>query len=97
MLQETEPSGRTGYAYFLCGWRTRSDIPLTAIPTSLDNNGEPEVTIQIATGRSPLGQHRVRFVIQHSEEYSVIGVRNVADFEIKGGRQISVWPAPTAW
>jgi hypothetical protein len=41
-----------------------------------------------------LGERETRFVFQHSEEYSLIGIRDVADYEIKDGRQISVWPAP---
>ena len=34
-----------------------------------------------------------RFVFQHSAKHSLIKIEDVADFEIRGGRQIRVWPA----
>jgi hypothetical protein len=84
------------HAYELCGWRTRSQIPLTGVPTSPNDGGKPDVIIEVATGRSPLGKRADRFVFHHSAECSVIGIGGVADFEIREGRQICVWPAAEA-
>jgi len=81
------------HAYILCGWNTRSDIPLTSVPTS-DNVGErADIVIQIAAGRSPLATNTGRVVFEHSVQRSLIRVEDVADFEINDGRQICVWPA----
>jgi hypothetical protein len=84
------------HAYKLCGWRTRSEIPLTGVPTSANDRGTPDVIIEVATGRSPLGKSRDRFVFCHSAECSFIGIEGVADFKIRKGRQICVWPAAGA-
>jgi hypothetical protein len=87
---------RPTYAYILCGWHTRSDIPLTSVPTS-DSVGEGvEVHIQIAPGPPPLAKNVGRVVFEHSAQRSLIRVADVADFEIKEGRQICVWPAAGA-
>jgi len=79
----------------LCGWRTHSEIPLTGVPTSVNDSGDLDVIIQVATGHSPLAKSTDRFVFQHSADCSIIGVKDVADFEIRG-RQIRVWPAAGA-
>jgi hypothetical protein len=80
----------------LCGWRTHSEIPLTSVPTAMKEADDCDVTIQIATGHSPVSKTTGRFVFQHSAERSLIGIEDVADFEVTGGRQIRVWPVARA-
>ena len=87
---------RATHAYMLCGWRTHSEIPLTSVPTSVKDDWNLDITIQIATGHSPIAKRVGRFMFQHSAEYSLIGIEDVADFEISEGRQIRVWPAAGA-
>src|SRR5262249_14204826 len=53
-------------------------------------------TIQVAFGPSPLAESTGQLVFQHSAECSLIRIPDVADFEIRGGRQIRVWPAVNA-
>ena len=77
----------------LCGWRTHSEIPLTGVPTSVNDQGNLDVVIEIATGQPPVVKTTGRFVFQHSTECSLIRIQDVADFEIREGRQIRVWPA----
>jgi len=91
-----EFSPRGSYPYILCGWHTHSEIPLSWVPTSANDLGSLDVTIEIATGHSPLSKRDDRFVFQHTTEHSLIGIKDVADFEIRGGRQIRVWPAAGA-
>jgi hypothetical protein len=81
------------HAYLLCGWHTRSEIPLTSVPTSVNSGEGVDVLIQIAPGRSPITKNGLRAIFEHSAERSLIRVEGVADFEIRGGRQIRVWPA----
>src|SRR5262249_55423981 len=74
------------------GWRTRSDIPLTSMPTV--RCGESvDILINIARGESPLAKNARQVVLEHSIECSLIRIGDVADFEVSGGRQIQVWPA----
>jgi hypothetical protein len=80
----------------LCGWRTHSEIPLTGVSTLVDGAGTLDVVIQIATGDSPITKSTNRFVFQHTIKCSLISIKGVADFEIRGGRQIRVWPAAGA-
>jgi hypothetical protein len=80
----------------LCGWRTHSEIPLTGVPTSMKEAEHCDVKIQIAIGHSPVAKSGGRFVFQHSAECSLIGIKDIADFEVRGGRQIRVWPAAGA-
>jgi hypothetical protein len=87
---------RVIHPYVLCGWRTRSEIPLTGVPTSTNNRESLDVVIEIANGRSPITNSAGRFVFQHSAECSLIRIKDIADFEIGEGRQIRVWPAPRA-
>jgi len=89
-------STRATHAYMLCGWRTRSEIPLTGVPTSVHGSESVDVFIQIAPGHSPIAQNGGRGVFEHSAECSLIRMEGVADFEIRGGRQIRVWPAAGA-
>jgi hypothetical protein len=78
-------------SYILCGWRTRSDIPLTGVPESGNRDERVDVVIQTARGESPIAKDMGQFV-GHSLNYSLIRIENVADFEIEGGRKIRVWP-----
>ena len=84
------------HAYVLCGWHTRSDIPLTSVPTSVRGDESVDIVIQIAPGYSPMAKNAGRLVFEHSAQRSLIRVEDVADFEVKGGRQIRVWPAAGA-
>jgi hypothetical protein len=84
------------HSYMLCGWRTRSEIPLTSMPTLVNKTENFDVVIEVAKERSPLAKSTDRFVFQHSLERSLIKIRGVADFEINKGRQIWVWPEPGA-
>ncbi len=81
------------HSYMLCGWRTLSEIPLTGVSPLLNDAGTFDVVIRVATGSSPLAKVNGRFVFQHSADISLIKIEDVADFEIKRGRQIRVWPA----
>jgi len=87
---------RANYLYTLCGWKTRSEIPLTGVTTSLDAGSTVDILIQIAPGHSPIVTKQEGLVIEHSLEYSRIRIEAVADFEVYGGQQISVWPAAGA-
>jgi hypothetical protein len=59
----------------------------------VDDEGNPDVTIEVATGRSPMAKSASRFAFQHTPECSFIRIEGVADFEVRGARQIRVWPA----
>jgi hypothetical protein len=83
------------HSYLLCGWHTRSDILLTGVPKSARIGESVDVVIRIASGDSPVAKSEGRF-IAHSVEYSLIKIENVADFEIRGGREIRVWPTTGA-
>ena len=83
------------HSYTLCGWHTRSDIPLTGAPKSVRDSERADIVVQIAPGESPIAKSTGRF-IEHSVECSLIRIENVADFEIRGGQQIRVWPTAGA-
>jgi hypothetical protein len=89
-------SAAATHTYILCGWRTQSEIPLTSVPTLVNDANNVDVAIHIATGRSPMAKRLGRFSFHHTTERSLIRIENVADFEIKTGRQIRVWPAKGA-
>jgi hypothetical protein len=76
----------------LCGWCTHSEIPLSGVPTLTNDAEKFDISIQVATGHSPIAQSTRGFVFQHTEECSLIRIEGVADFEIAAGRQIRVWP-----
>jgi hypothetical protein len=80
----------------LCGWQTRSDIPLTSLPTSVCGGANVDILIQIAAGNPPTMKSAGRVVFEHSLERSLIRIQDVANFEVRDGRQIRVWPAPGA-
>jgi len=80
----------------LCGWHTLSEIPLTGVPTMLRREGGHDVVIEVATDHHPVAKTAGRFVFEHSAESSLISIKDVAQFEIRQGRQIRVWPAAGA-
>jgi hypothetical protein len=95
-LSQTAISGTSAtHSYLLCGWHTRSDILLTGVPKSARNDESVDIAIRIASGNSPVAKSEGRF-IAHSVECSLIKIENVADFEIRGGREIRVWPTAGA-
>jgi hypothetical protein len=68
-------------------------MPFIGMPLSA-GNGESDVLIQLAPGPSPVGKGLDNgAVFTHSAECSLIRIEAVADFEIRRGRQINVWPA----
>jgi hypothetical protein len=93
LLLKADFATRATHTYVLCGWRTHSELTLTSVPTSVNDGGNPDVIIEVATGHSPMPKRACRFVFQHSSECSLIRIEGVADFEIREGRQIRVWPA----
>lgn len=90
--KDAEMSTRATHTYTLCGWRTLSDIPLTSIPSSVRGD-TIDVRIRIADGVSRCGPYADLVVFEHSRHCSVVGIRDVADFEVREGREILVWPA----
>jgi hypothetical protein len=67
------------------------------VPISIANSGDlDEVVIRIADDPSPLAGSAGQFVFEHSAQRSLIKIHGVADFEIREGRQILVWPASGA-
>ena len=56
MCERMDISTRAAYAYLLCGWHTRSDIPLTRMPTVVGDGERADVIIQIAPGESPIAK-----------------------------------------
>jgi hypothetical protein len=63
------------------------------VPTSSVDGPGIDILIQIAPGHSPIIQQRQGLILEHSAECSRIRIEGVADFEVLGGQQISVWPA----
>ena len=96
MLTKPDFRTRATHAYRLCGLHTHSEIPLTGVPTLTSDAGNLDVVIQVEPGRSAKAKTSSRFVFQHTTECSVIRIGDVADFEIRNGRQIRVWPAAGA-
>ena len=92
-MHEPDFSKTASYAYMLCGLRTRSDIPLTNMATSLHNMETVDVRISVVLGPSPIEKNGGGSIREHAGEYSIIRIEGIADFEIRGGRQIRVWPA----
>jgi len=96
LSQKAHLSTPASYGYTLCGWHTRSDIPLTSVPTSLRGDENIDIVIKIAPGHSPVANLSGRVIFEHSAECSLIRIEEVADFQVSGGRQIYVWPAAGA-
>jgi hypothetical protein len=68
-------------------------MPFTGMPLSA-RNGKSDVLIQLGPGPSPVDKGLDSGAIfTHSLECSLIRIKAVADFEIRSGQQISVWPA----
>jgi hypothetical protein len=63
------------------------------VPTLANAQANFDVAIEIATGGPPVVKTNGQFVFEHSTECSLIRIKNVADFEIRKGRQIRIWPA----
>ena len=78
---------RTTHTYMLCGWHTRSDLPLGMAKKIVCDGARIDIQIQIAGGRSPIAKNAGPVVFQHSLERSLIRIENVADFEVTMGRQ----------
>ncbi len=93
LLQNADFGTRTTHSYMLCGWHTRSDIPLISGNPSGDAGENIDVLIQIARGHSPVAKILTRDVLAHSGEGWLIKIHSVADFEIIRGQHIRVWPA----
>jgi hypothetical protein len=87
---------RASNPYMLCGWHTRSEMPFTGVPTSGSDAERIDILIQMAHGHSPIGNSSGRLVLEHSIECSRIRIDTVADFEIRGGQVITIWPAAGA-
>ena len=85
LSQRADFTTRATHAYMLCGWHTRSDIPLTSVPTSVRGGESVDILIQIAPGHSPIANVKDRAVFEHSVECSLIRIKDVADFEVSGG------------
>ena len=66
------------------------------MPTSPVNGESVDVLIQVAPGDSPIGNTPARRVHDHSVECSRLRIDAVADFEVRGGQLITVWPAAGA-
>jgi hypothetical protein len=71
-------------------------MPLTSVPRSGLDTERIDVLIQMASGPSPIGASSKRLVLEHSVELSRIRIDTVADFEIRAGKVITVWPAAGA-
>jgi hypothetical protein len=93
MSQSRDIGSAASYPYMLCGWHTRSEIPLTGVPSSTSNKQNTDVLIQIAPGPSAVGKSMEPIIFAHSRERSLISIEAVADFEILKGQHIRIWPA----
>ncbi len=99
LSQVIDVSSRAAHAYTLCGWHTQSDIPLTCMPTVVGDGESADVIIQIAPGESPIVRSPDRSDwarFEHSTERSLIAIAGVADFEVRRGQKILIWPAAGA-
>ena len=96
MSHKVHFSTKGAHDYLLCGWHTRSDISFTFMPTSMRDDATVDVRIRLASGHSPLTKYFGRIFFDHSAECSIIGIRDVAAFEVSRGQQIRVWPAAGA-
>ena len=90
----TGPARGTAFDYVLCGWHTRSDLPLTAVPTQLRAGENVDVRIETAQGASPMAACAQPYVFEHSAARSLIKIGEIAEFEVSEGRLIRVWLAP---
>jgi len=68
-------------------------MPLTNVSRSALDAERIDVLIQMGSGPSPIGDSPKRVVYEHSVELSRIRIDTVADFEVRAGKLITVWPA----
>jgi hypothetical protein len=87
---------RATHRYTLCGWHVLSEFPFTGVPKSTNDGMKLDITIEVVAGHCPMAKSTGRFVFEHKTEFSIIKIEDVADFEIRGGRQIRIWPAASA-
>jgi hypothetical protein len=80
--------------YTLFGWRTRSDMRLTGVPTSMCGNENVDVLIQIEPVIHP--QKNCSGAFEHSGRRLAYQDRRRRGFETLRGQQIRVWPATGA-
>src|SRR5262249_592641 len=92
----TGPARGEAFDYVLCGWHTRSDLPLTAIPTQRPPGESVDVRIEIAQGTSPLAACTQAYAFEHSPARWLIKIGQIAEYEVSEGRRIRVWLAPGA-
>lgn len=88
---------KSAFEYTLCGWKIHSSIALTGLATTVAV-GTPDITISIASGPSPISRDANRdstkgIILEHSTERSLIGIRDIADFEVSEGKEIRIWPS----
>jgi hypothetical protein len=83
----------TFQTYMLCGWHTRCDLDVCGANEIATDPANIDVRIVVASERSPLPEFHGKFLIRHSLNRSLIGIRNVAGFEISMGRRIRIWPS----
>jgi hypothetical protein len=76
----------------LCGWHTRSDLPLTAaLPMPPRHGDNVDIVIQLVPGPSPIAHVRDW---NDSAECTLYRAKDIADFEVASGQQIRFWPVP---
>src|SRR4051812_43982746 len=90
-MQPTPLSSQRSYRYMLCGWRTLSDMPLTAVPQSdaAIERAEVRITVQSAAGARGRSDEPI---FDHGVDRSLINISDVAAFEVRAGKHIVVSP-----
>jgi hypothetical protein len=96
LSQRAEFRTKATHPYILSGWHTHSEIPLTSVPRSALDGKRVDVVIQMARGVSPILETSKQFLFEHSVELSRIRIGTVADFEVRAGKVITIWPAAGA-
>lgn len=94
--QNTKFHPTINYRYILSGCHTHSEIPLTSVSRSTLDVERADVLIQMGHGVSPIEETGARMIFEHFTELSRIRIGTVADFEIRAGKVITVWPAAGA-
>jgi len=84
-LSKADFCTRDTHLYMIYGWHTRSDIPLTNVPTIEHRHEDIDIHVQIAPGNSPISKNVHRD--EHWAERSLIRIKRVADFEASRGDQ----------
>ena len=96
LSQRAEFRTRGAQLYILSGLQTHSEILLTGVPKSTFEAERRDVLIQVESGRSPIGNSSKRLIFEHSGELSYIRIDAIADYEVRAGRVITIWPAAGA-